>query len=92
MAERPREIHAITLSNVQRAVESLKSEMRALRSGHLKRNVVMQPTATLSTTTGVKSVSRRDASRDIRDVCNQCLVHSITRLSRSKKHLRQLRC
>ena len=30
MTEGPREINAVTLSNVKREVESLKSEMRAL--------------------------------------------------------------
>ena len=51
---------------MKREVQSLKSEMRALRTGHLpllksdfpghlKRNFDTSPTITLSMTTGVKS-------------------------------------
>ena len=39
MSGRPREINAITLSNVKREVESLKSEMRALRTDHVTATV-----------------------------------------------------
>ena len=43
MTERPGEIDAITLSNVKREVEPLKSEMRTLRTGHLTATVARVP-------------------------------------------------
>ena len=60
------EINAITFSTMKREVQSLKSEFRALRAGHLstsevrlpghlKRNFDTSLTVTLSVTTGVKS-------------------------------------
>ena len=49
------EINAITFSTMKREVQSLKSELRALRTGHLKRNFDTSLTDTLSVTTGVKS-------------------------------------
>ena len=60
------EINAITFSTIQREVQSLKSELRALRTGHLSTSEVRLPwtpeenfdtrsTVTLSMTTVVKS-------------------------------------
>ena len=60
------EINAITFSTMKRAVQSLRSELRALRTGHLstpevrlpghlKRNFDTSLTVTPSTTTGMKS-------------------------------------
>ena len=49
------EINAITFSTMKREVQSLKSELRALRTGHLERNFDTSLTDTLSMTTSVKS-------------------------------------
>ena len=49
------EINAITCSTMKRELQSLKSELRALRTGHLKRNFDTSLTDTLSMTTAVKS-------------------------------------
>ena len=46
------EINAITFSTMKREVQPLKSELRALRTGHLKRNFDTSLTDTLSMTTG----------------------------------------
>ena len=68
MSGGPREINAITLSNVKREVKSLKSEMRALRTGHLTGTVARAPWSPEEkhrhATTGVESASRREAYRD----------------------------
>ena len=61
-----REINAVTFSTMLREVQSLKSELRALRAGHLstsevrlpghlKRNIDTRSTVTLSMTTVVRS-------------------------------------
>ena len=61
------EINAITFSTMKREVQSLKSELRALRTGHLstsevrllwthmRRNIGTRSTVTLSMTTAMKS-------------------------------------
>ena len=60
------EINAITFSTMKREVQSLKSELRALRTGHLstsevrlpghlRRNIDTRSTVTLRMTTVVKS-------------------------------------
>ena len=71
MTERLREINAITLSNVKREVESLKSEMRALRTGHL--------TATVARALWFIEISTMCVIHS--------LVRSISRVSRSRKRL-----
>ena len=38
-----REVNAITISNLKREVQSLKSELRALRTGHLSTSEVSLP-------------------------------------------------
>ena len=48
------EINAITFATVKREVQSLKSELRALRTGHLKRNFDTSVTVMLIMITGVK--------------------------------------
>ena len=79
MTERPRN----PCHHVVQREPCLKSEMRALRTGHLtatvarprghlKRNVVVKSTATLGTT----SASRRVVFRDIQDVCSCAFDHA----------------
>ena len=89
------EINAITFSTMKREVQSLKSELRALRTGHLSTSEVRLAwtpeekfdtslTVTPSMTTGVKFGRRRVEFPDTHVERTLNPARSITRVSLSK--------
>ena len=85
MTEGPREINAMTLSNVKREVESLKSEMRALRTGHL--------TATMPRAPWSPEEKRRDEMNGHAEYDDKCEICVKTRgISRYPRHVYSESC
>ena len=85
MTEGPREINAMTLSNVKREVESLKIEMRALRTGHL--------TATMPRAAWSPEEKRRDEMNGHAEYDDKCEICVKTRgISRYPRHVYSESC
>ena len=101
--KRVREINAITFTTLKREVQSLKSELRALRTGHLSTSDVRPPwtpeekhrheaNGHAEYDNRCEICVNRVEFPDILVVCTQNLAHLIMRVSLSKSLMDKSRC